>query len=88
MPCDARLEIRIQGVRIPMTSTSPTPAPPIELMVRCLEELERDGPRGVAALLAEHPAEAGRLLHRLMLLGSLGLLPEPGLPPGAAATVR
>jgi hypothetical protein len=69
-----------------MPSSAQPPLPPcdrVDLMVRCLEALERDGAAGVAAVLAAHPAAAGELMHRLMLLGDLGLLPEPErLQPG------
>lgn len=70
-----------------MSPAPPPPTPPcelLELMVRCLEELERGGPPGVAALLAEHPADAPRLVARLVILGDLGLLPEAA-PPAESA---
>jgi hypothetical protein len=62
-------------------STAPHPVPASELtalVVRCLEELERGGASGVAALLARHPVLAPRVIERLVLLGELGLLPEAG----------
>jgi len=68
----------------------PDPTPPtppcelLELTVRCLEELERGGSPGVAALLAEHPEDAPRLVARLLILGDLGLLPEVA-PPAESA---
>ena len=52
------------------------PSPDVTLLAECLTRLQDAGLPGLCAVLREHPAEARRLLRRLRLLASLGLLPD------------
>ena len=49
------------------------------LLAECLDRMERDGPAGLDALLAEHPEHAAELRERLSALRHIGLL-EVGAP--------
>ena len=64
-----------------MPPVDPRAPAPTALLAECLAAFADEGSAGLADFLTAHPAQARRLLERVLLLAQLGLLPEP--PPRA-----
>lgn len=57
-----------------MEDQRPGSNPPLDLLADAVRALEEQGPAGLDALLAQHPAHAGAIRRQLHRLGGLGML--------------